>query len=333
MVDLNVKVPALEKLVDYTASGIGAVAGPMMAPWKARKEADARLIEARAQADSLRLIADAQAEAQRSLAAPDEAGRGVVEIDEDGIRQRIEFQERKRQANIASVVREAAAELGDKEVPNHEPDPDWTARFFEGVQDVSSEDMRKLWAKILSGEVEEPGRTSLRTLDILKNMTKEDAQVFRGICEYVIDDFVFFPDEFETEHPNLSYGKVIFLQETGLVFHSTFLSKIVKFDERRNTTFFIYQNYFLRIFSKDNQKQVEVPVILLTGSGKELQRISECTPQPDYLQSFARFLEENNCDLSYTRIIERLPDGGVRHTVPFVPIEPEPAQPGDGAAP
>ena len=38
MVNVNVKVAALEKLVDYTASGIGTVAGPMLAPWKARKE-------------------------------------------------------------------------------------------------------------------------------------------------------------------------------------------------------------------------------------------------------------------------------------------------------
>ena len=34
MVDVNLKVPALEKLVDYAASGIGAVAGPMLAPWE-----------------------------------------------------------------------------------------------------------------------------------------------------------------------------------------------------------------------------------------------------------------------------------------------------------
>ena len=32
MVDLNVKVPALEKLLDYTASGIGAVAGADAGP-------------------------------------------------------------------------------------------------------------------------------------------------------------------------------------------------------------------------------------------------------------------------------------------------------------
>ena len=30
--DVNIKVPALEKLLDYAASGIGSVAGPMLAP-------------------------------------------------------------------------------------------------------------------------------------------------------------------------------------------------------------------------------------------------------------------------------------------------------------
>ena len=332
MVDLNVRVPALEKLVDYTASGIGAVAGPMLATWKARKEAEALRIKSEAEADSLKLIADAQAEARHTLAAPDEAGRGVVEIGPDGIKQRIKFQEQKRQANIASVVRDAAADLGDKQVPDQEPDHDWTARFFDGVQDVSSEDMRKIWAKILSGEIEEPGRTSLRTLDILKNMTREVAQMFGDVCNFVVDDFIFFPTEYQSNHPNLSYGKVIFLQETGLVYHSTFLSKLVKFEERRNAQFFSYQNYVLRISSEDSRKQIEVPVVLLTGSGKELHRIVECTPQPDYLQSFARFLRENNCELSYAHIIERHPDGGVTHSVPFVPIEPEPEQP-DGAVP
>ena len=104
MVDVTLKVPALEKLVDYAASGIGAVAGTMLAPWKARKEAEARLIMARADADSTKRIADAQAEARHSLAVPDQAGRRVLEIDRDGIRQRFEFQEGKRQANITSVV-------------------------------------------------------------------------------------------------------------------------------------------------------------------------------------------------------------------------------------
>ena len=146
MVDVNLKVPALEKLIDYTASGSGAVAGPMLVTWKAEKEARATLIEAKGQADRLTLIA----EARRYLVDPNGTGLGTLEIDASDIRQRIEFQEQKRQANIASTVQDAATELGDKEVPEHEPDPDWTARFFDCVQDVSSEDMRKLWAKLKS---------------------------------------------------------------------------------------------------------------------------------------------------------------------------------------
>ena len=226
MVDVNLKVPALEKLVDYTTSGIGAVAGPMLKPWKARKEAEARLIEARADADSLKLIADAQAEARHSLASPAQAGHGVLEIDRDGIRQRIEFQEAKRQANIASVIRGAAADLGDNEVPDHEPDPDWTARFFEGVQDVSSEDMRNIWVKILSGEVEEPGRTSLRTLSILKDMSQRAAEAFSSLIEYHISEFIF---EGWIEPPVARELRSSFkiLLHTGLVYpiHPTVFSK------------------------------------------------------------------------------------------------------------
>ena len=40
--DINLKVPAIEKLLDYAASGIGSVAGLMLASWKARQEAKAK---------------------------------------------------------------------------------------------------------------------------------------------------------------------------------------------------------------------------------------------------------------------------------------------------
>ena len=102
-----------------------------------------------------------------------------MNISSEDITQRIEYQEQKRLSNVSSVVRDAANELGDKEVPDHEPDHDWTARFFDCVQDVTSEDMQKIWSRILAGEVESLGRTSLRTLDTLRNMTELDAETFR----------------------------------------------------------------------------------------------------------------------------------------------------------
>ena len=72
MVDVNIKVSALEKLVDYAASGIGAVAGSMLAPWMAKQQVKAKSIEVKGQADRLRLIAQAQADARQALVAPND---------------------------------------------------------------------------------------------------------------------------------------------------------------------------------------------------------------------------------------------------------------------
>ena len=332
MVDVNLKVPALEKLLDYAASGIGAVAGPMLATWRARQDAKAKLIGVQAEADSLRLIADAQADARQSLVEPDQAGPGMVEIGPDGIAQRIEFQEKKRQANIVSVVQDAAAELGGKEVSDREPDPDWTARFFDCVQDISSENMRKLWAKVLSGEVEEPGRTSLRTLDVLKNMTQRDAQTFESICDFVIDDFIYYPTEYQTNHLNLRLNNMIHLQNIGLVYFSSFLSKTLEFVPNRKQFIFRYQDTFLRITTKDDSKRVKISVILLTSSGMELYRILKCTVHMGYLQSFSRFLTAENCELSYAHIVQTVPDSGFSYATHFTPIEPQPENLGGAAS-
>ena len=107
----------------------------------------------------------------------------------DVISQRIQFQEEKRQANIESVVRYAAKQLGDKSVADSEPDHDWTARFFSQVQDVSSEEMQSLWARVLAGQVEREGSTSVRTLQVLRNLDRATARLFRMFCSMC----VFFP--------------------------------------------------------------------------------------------------------------------------------------------
>ncbi len=308
IVDVNLKVPALEKLVDYTASGIGAVAGPMLAPWKARKEAEARRIEARADADSLKLIAEAQAEARHSLAAPAQAGRGVVEIDGDGIRQRIEFQEGKRQANITSVVRGAAADLGDKDVPDHEPDPDWTARFFEGVQDVSSEDMRMIWAKILSGEVEAAGRTSLRTLSILKDMTQRDAEAFAALMEYRISEFIFegWIDPSIAKDLDSSFK---FLLHAGLVYpiHPRVVSErdLMLGDDGEYVE--EYCGHVLRVEGPPGTSidPMNLSLYVLTPPGEELARFCGNEPNCDYLSRFACFLESRDCKLQLAPIVSR----------------------------
>ena len=174
-------IPGVDELVEVTASGVGSIAGTFLAPWRARREGKARIIAAEAEAKVLEIRARAHAEARELLRADEPIAGGELELS-DRITERIQYQEQKRLANMQAVVGRAAVELEDKEVPETEPDHDWAARFFTDVQDVSSEEMQVLWAKVLAGEVERPGSTSVRTLGLLRDLDQATARLFARLC-------------------------------------------------------------------------------------------------------------------------------------------------------
>ena len=220
-------IPALEKLVDYAASGFGSTAGHLFAGWIARRKVEAKLIAAEGevqaqqilaggQAATMQIIAKAQSDARSTLISPEAVVEGEVTFGAL-VEQRIQFQEKKRQSNIESVVRRAALELGDKEVLDHQVDHDWTARFFSDVQDVSSEQMQSLWAKILAGEVERPGSASIRTLSVLRNLNQDVAGLFAKFCSLCVfvrnDPFKIF----DARAPFLgNYGQGNALRDYGI---------------------------------------------------------------------------------------------------------------------
>ena len=344
MVDLNIKkVPAIEKLLDYTASGIGAIAGPMLAPWKAsregkaklisvRKEAEARIIQAESEGKSLKIIAKAQSEAKELyIGARNEESLRTVEIIRNDITQWIEFQERKRLANIKNVVSEAANMLTDKEIADHEPDPDWTARFFNCAQDISSEDMQKIWAKILAGEVERPGKTSLRAMDTLRNMTRKDAELFEKIASFVIgSEFIFYDDiyTYMQHYEAIDFDNILHLTDCGLINAQNLKREI----SRKNDFVFKYLDNALMITRNynvnDNVKiMLYIPCFKLTATGKELLSVVQLTnmPQMEYLQHFSRFLQSKNCQLFYLKGPETLPGGNTEYRE-RIKIEPKSEQ-------
>ena len=340
-VNLSLKVPAIEKLIDYGASGVGAIAGPLLAPWKASREGKARLeaawidaevrvIEAESEATTSAIIAKARSDAQEYLVPSDAEVRGTIAIAREDITQSFEFQGRKRLTNVRSVLEAAADELEDKKVNDLDPDPDWTARFFNSVQDVSSEDMQKIWAKILAGEVESPGRTSLRTLDTLQNMTKKDAGMFRDICEFVIqDDFMFFHDSVKS-FGALNYSNLLHLQDCGLINVGPNLVKQYTWGNNNEILLKYHSGALMMTKNPDAKKELKIPDILLTTAGKELSRLVQCGLHMEYLQAFSKFLQSEKCQLHYLEGIVTLPDGRLLYTH-SIPIEPQSEQM-DGAA-
>ena len=324
--DINVRVRAIEKLVDYTASGIGGAASFFFSRLVARRDADARLISAEgearvgrvlaeSQASTMSIIAQAQADARSYLVSPEAVVEGEVDFGVF-VDQRIKFQEQKRQSNIGSVVQQAALELGDKEVQDHEVDHDWTARFFSDVQDVSSEQMQALWAKILAGEVTRPGSTSIRTLSILRNLNQDVAGLFSKLCSICVfvrnDEFQLFDaraplfGDFREGNALREYGidylSLNLLNEHGLVVPEYKSWLDYRFcltawpSERKEGMWVIPFNFQGRYWllkpmkRRTDEQEFRLDGVALTASGQELSVVVELSSDEAFAKALKQFL-------------------------------------------
>ncbi|MCY3542047.1 MAG: DUF2806 domain-containing protein [Gammaproteobacteria bacterium] len=299
---MDIKIPAIEQLLKIVASGIGSVAGPLLARWKARSDADvarilaqgdadALVIQAKGQTTALEIITDAQLKATDALANTSTQVRTLAEL-KDEIELRITFQEEKRQANIQSVVSNAADLIGEKTVGQHDIDHDWVAQFFADVMDVSSVAMQKLWGKILAGEVETPGMTSLRTLSILKQMSQREAMLFERVCKFVIKDFI-LQDKTLTE----SIPEFPALAEIFLLIHYELMQTsfgLAKVFEDQDKIQLLDKDTIYHLNKEDGCKgTLEIPAHILSKSGIELYRVIEVQKSAEYLAVFKSFLKNH----------------------------------------
>ena len=334
MAGLPLTVPAVEKLLDYLAIGVGAIAGPLLAPWRASREGRARVIAAEADAEVRRIQASAEGSASQLIARAQTEARGYVISDEvepdghvrigpDDVRESIEFQATKRVVNLRSIADHAAETLGDIEVGNHDPDPDWTARFFDGAQDVSSDELQRLWARILAGEVEAPGRTSLRTLSILRNLTQEEARDFSTLMRFRIGDFI-FDEGVRRVLGNRSDHLKVHLSHVGLLAGWGQYQQVTLGDDGKWNV--EHYDHVLIIEGPPRRKlEKMIDNSLITVAGRELATLCEHEPDLLYLSHFAGFLATQACELKLGRIVAQEAKGfrvsGIRVVEP--PAEAE----------
>ena len=265
----------------------------------------------------MQIIANAQANARATLVSPDSTVQGQIDFG-TAVTQRIQFQEEKRQSNIGAVVSIAAAELEGKEVPDREPDHDWTARFFNDIQDVSTEEMQLLWGKILAGEVGSPGSTSFRTMSILKSLDRGTAALFKTLCSARMTPqiglgqggFVRTGNDFvislggraannSLEEYGLKYTALNRLNEHGLIipqYDSKLQHKIVDCGLGRSPRWTSIAHGFqghswvlVPIDHRQGDQTIELSVILLTNSGMELAKVVEVEAMPEYQEAVADF--------------------------------------------
>jgi uncharacterized repeat protein (TIGR03899 family) len=145
----------LGKLIEVTAAGVAGLYEPIGVRRRAHAEAHALITMARAKMEVTRLE---QRAAERLLA-----------------------REERRLENLDSILKIAASEPAS-DIPGGSVDQDWMVRFFSACEDVTDEQMQAVWGQLLAREIAQPGSFSRRTLDVVRNLSRQEAHAFNSLC-------------------------------------------------------------------------------------------------------------------------------------------------------
>lgn len=288
---IKAMVQPTSKLIDAVSGAIGKI----YEPTHVRKMADAKAYEIKTIGQAL----------QNNTNIPIEYTEGNVSANtkdfDDLVKRaqsRLGYQEICKQQNIESVTQKAYLLLSDEKECSEEPvDKDWMIRFFNSVEDISDEDMQNLWAKILAGEVKQPKSFSLRTLETLKNLSKDEALLFERICKLKIttETDAYFPNYQEYWKQNgVNFDVLLLLTECGLIsVQSDIVSEEVVSNKRiMNLT--ENRNIQIMVMNKNkHDKVLRIKIFPFTKIGIEISKLFECDISDKNLLLFAKNLRDD----------------------------------------
>jgi hypothetical protein len=301
----------LKRLIEVTADGVGALCKPYLIKKTANAKADEMRIMAQAHVDRQKILNSAGYETNDfPILLSYEESNNLLSLPERAEARKI-YQESKKQQNIEAICANAAEELeSESEVPENKPAPDWINHFFDMAEKVSSEDLQFWWGRILAGEIKKPGSFSLRTLEILKNLSRKEAETFVKLSNYIIEDGsgqAFFFEELGeiTDKSILSIPEIIELFEAGLIVSITSSSFSLSL---HNDQLLVYASYILLFEIENNARTNSNPVIFLTKSAYEILKLITIEPDMEYVkliaQKFNRF-KQDEIKMSMSPIISR----------------------------
>ncbi len=219
----------------------------------------------------------------------------------------------KEHQNCSNVVRFATSHVEYTAKPE-EIEEDWLAFFFDRVRLVSNEAVQNMWAHILAGEANTPGRFSRSLLHTLSIMSNAQAELFCNIsrfCMYgykkedIVHPFIYIATNVEAyKNSRITAAGLFGLENLGLI-QCDFKDEFVFLKKK----VLRYGNKVLEIHGNpDNDNKICAGNVRFTENGLALFEIvgsSYKSYRPDILDFIITKLQHRNCKILINkRVVE-----------------------------
>lgn len=165
-------------------------------------------------------------------------------------------------------------------------------RWRKEVETVDDEQLRDVWAAILAQEMTKPKSVSLRTMDVVRNLSLNDAKVFQKMIKGQIEGCI--PKGQDGNVQCISFDEVLQMQEGGLLQNSDFAAQTItrtykKKDGGKGSVLFIESSEYVIC----TDVGFEISCYPLTNAGLELSRLALIEREEADAIELAQFLDKS----------------------------------------
>lgn len=180
---------------------------------------------------------------------------------------------------------------------------DWFIRYYEASGNISDKEMQILWAKILAGEIEEPSSYSLRTLDVLRNMSKKEAECFVKICNASIkiesEKYVIPADQDYLSKNCINYSDILMLEEIGLINSGSGIHINDDLESNTECMLYMYGSLIVKAIASEKRK-FALRVYPVTNVGNELATLIDRESNEENFLNLCKKLQDNKSGVLIT---------------------------------
>lgn len=227
-------------------------------------------------------MADAKAYAQIKQAETDNTVMLMKLQGEEQLANYIYARESRKMNNVRQIVEKTGTLLDNDEKVSEEPvNSDWLNRFMSTAEGISDDEMQNLWAKILAGEIKRPKSFSLKTLDVLRNITKEEAEQITKMAKFTIDNMYICSEDFAMPLP-----EQILMDELGIICGQE-LVRTYEVSPTIACSILIGQQAIINLYSTE-KKKVKLKLYKLTKVGKEILTLVTVENNDDFINDLKK---------------------------------------------
>lgn len=204
----------------------------------------------------------------------------------------------KDQQNISNIILKCLISMKEATKAD-EVDDDWLRFFFEKAKMVSDEQIQDIWANLLSGEFEEPGSFSKRTINLVELLDKSDAELFTSLCSFgVYHGGPLYPLIIDYQNQvyvekGVNFEKLQHLENIGLINFSPIGHFSININGEKSY-FSYFGDVILFKFNKKTNNEVSIGKVMLTESGRQLSKICGATKIEGYVDRIVEYLNSKS---------------------------------------